>query len=99
MYDACLANNQGPPTECSCMAGFYGGRLAPEEFRLLAVLNRYVDSTGNVTDMPAAQQAMRDEAYKMGLSDARFAQAMQRFGSMDVDGAYGDRVCVPIRNR
>lgn len=99
IYNACVQNNQGPPLECACMAGFYGGRLEQEEFRLIAVLNRYVDNTGAITNMAAVQQALRDEARSLGMSDERFQQAMQRFAVMDQDGAYGDRVCAGMRTR
>lgn len=99
IYNACIENNQGPPLECACMAGFYGGRLDQEEYRLIAVLNRYVDNTGTLTNMAAAQQALRDEARTLGLSDQRFQQAMQRFSVMDQDGAYGDRVCAHMRTK
>lgn len=99
IYDACIANNQGPPTECACMAGFFGGRLPAEEFRLLSVLNRHVDSSGNVSNMDVARQALVDESNRMGLSQDRFRQAMQRFSTMNEDGAYGDRVCVALRNK
>ncbi len=99
IYDACVNNNQGPPLECSCMAGFYGGRLQADEYRLIAVLNRFVEPGGGVRDMPAAQRAIRNEASALGLSDQRFGQIMQRFSTMETDGAYGDQVCVVMRNK
>jgi len=99
LYDTCIANNLGPPLECACMAGFYGGRLEPIEFRLISVLNRYVVSTGAITNMDAAQAALRTEASNLGLSDQRFNQAMQRFATMDQDGAYGDQVCMVMRGK
>lgn len=98
MYDTCAANGYGA-LECACMAGFYGGRLQPEEFRLLAVLNAHVDANGDIGDMPAAQQAMRSEAARIGMSDERFLQAMQRFSTMDRDGAEGDQVCTALRGK
>jgi hypothetical protein len=99
IYDACITNNQGPPLECACMAGFYGGRLQADEYRLISVLNRYVGPGGAVRDMPAVQRAIRDEATTMGLSDQRFGQIMQRFSVMETDGAYGDRVCMVMRGK
>ena len=99
MYDACIANNQGPPTECACMAGFYGSRLNESEFRLLAVVTRFVDSSGDLGDVPAAQAAVREEANRIGLSPQAFNQAMQRFTTMDRDGLEGDRICRVLANR
>ncbi len=99
IYDACVTNNQGPPLECACMAGFYGGRLEADEYRLISVLNRFVGPGGEVRDMPATQRAIRDEAVSMGLSDRRFGEIMQRFSTMEVDGAYGDRVCMVMRTK
>ncbi len=99
IYDACIANNQGPPLECACMAGFYGGRLQADEYRLIAVLNRFVGPGGAVTDMPGAQNAIRAEAIAIGMTDQRFSQVMQRFATMEVDGAYGDQVCMVMRNK
>lgn len=99
IYDACIANNQGPALECACMAGFYGGRLQADEYRIISVLNRFVGPGGEVRDMPAAQRAIRDEAVAIGLSDARFAQVMERFSTMEIDGAYGDRVCRVMQSK
>lgn len=99
IYDACRQNQHGTPTECACAAGFYAGRLQEDEYRVLSVLNQYIGSDGKVTDMQAARQAMRDAATRWGISDQRFTQIMQRFSSMNVDGGYGDRACVPLRDR
>jgi hypothetical protein len=96
LYDACIANNQGPPAECACMAGFYGGRLNENEFRLLAVLNTFIDARGDVADMPGAQAALRAEAGRLGMTQSDFQSAMQRFSTLDADGAYGDRVCTVL---
>ncbi len=99
LYDACIANGQGGATECACMAGFYGGRLREDEYRLISIINQYTDAQGNVPDMPGVQRALQTERQRMGMSDARFAQIMQRFTQMEADGAYGDNICVPLRNR
>jgi hypothetical protein len=81
------------------MAGFYGGRLAEDEFRILAALNPHINASGEVPDMNAAHQAMFAERDAMGMSTERFDEVMQRFSSMNVDGAYGDRICVALRDR
>lgn len=99
IYDACITNNQGPALECACMAGFYGGRLQADEYRLLSVLNRFVGPGGEIADMPAVQRAIRAEAVAMGLSDQRFGQVMERFSTMQTDGAYGDQICMVMRNK
>lgn len=97
MQRSCVANGFNP-SECACMTGFYSGRLAPEEFRLLAVLNGFLGPNGQIGDMPAAQQALRAESARLGMSDQRFEIAMQRFSTLQQDGAYADRVCMALRN-
>jgi len=99
LYDACIRNGQGGPTECACMAGFYGGRLREDEYRMISIINQYTDAQGNVPDMPGVQRALQVERQRMGMSEARFGQIMQRFTQMETDGAYGDNICVPLRNR
>lgn len=99
LYDSCIRNAQGGPTECACMAGFYGGRLREDEYRLIAIINRYTDAQGNVPDMPGVQRALQVERERMGMSQERFGQIMQRFTTMETDGAYGDNICVALRDR
>jgi hypothetical protein len=99
LFNACVNNAQGGSTECACMAGFYGGRLAEDEFRILAALNPHISATGEVPDMNAAHQSMFAARDSMGMSDERFDEVMQRFSSMNIDGAYGDRICVALRDK
>jgi hypothetical protein len=96
MQQSCVATGFSV-SECACMTGFYSGRLQADEFHLLAVLNGFVGPDGQVQDMPAAQRALLAEASRLGVNDQRFQQIMQRFSEMPRDGAYADRVCVPLR--
>lgn len=98
MYDNCVAIG-GSATECACTVGFYGGRLKADEFRMVSVLNRHLGPDGELTDPAAALADMRSEATVMGVSDDRFLAMMDRFGAMDQDGAYGDQVCVILRDK
>ena len=98
MYESCVAIG-GSATECACTAGFYGGRLRADEFRMASVLNGYIGADGELTDVAAALNAMQAEARRMGISDKRYTEIMERFQRMDVDGAYGDNVCVVLANR
>lgn len=98
LYDRCIAND-GSKTECACTAGFYGGRLKPDEFRMVSVLSGHLGPDGELTDPAAALQDMRTEAQVIGMGDARFQEVMERFSTMDRDGAYGDQVCVGLRDR
>ena len=98
MFDNCVAIG-GTATECACTVGFYGGRLAPDEFRMTSVLNGYIGEDGEITDPAAALEAMRTEARTMERSDARFMEVMERFSRMEEDGGYGDQVCVFLRDK
>ena len=98
MYDDCVANGLSR-TECACTVGFYGGRLKADEFRLVSVLNRHLAPDGQLVDPAAALVDMRSEARALGMSDARYEEIMARFATMDQDGAYGDQVCVVLRDK
>ena len=98
MYDHCVANDLSR-TECACTVGFYGGRLKADEFRLVSVLHRHLAADGQLIDPAAAIEDIRSEARALGMSDARFDEVMDRFGAMEQDGAYGDQVCVVLRDK
>lgn len=98
MYDSCIANGASK-TECACTAGFYGGRLKPDEFRMVAVLSGHLGPDGEIKDPAAAVQDMQSQAQAIGMDDARFEEVMARFSTMDRDGAYGDQVCVALRDK
>ena len=98
MYESCVANG-GSATECACTAGFYGGRLRADEFRLASVLNAYIGADGELTDVAAALNAMQSEALRMGITDKRLTEILERFHRMDADGTYGDKVCTVLANR
>ncbi len=96
MRAACVGNNLDP-AECACIVGFFAGRMAEDEFHLIAVVNQYIDAQGNIRDMAAAQQALQNTRIRLGINEARFAQIMQRFTELTADSAYGDRVCMALR--
>ena len=98
MYDNCVAVG-GSATECACTVGFYGGRLKADEFRMVSVLNGHLGPDGEIIDPAVALADMRSEATAMGVSDDRFMEIMDRFSAMDQDGAYGDNVCVVLRDK
>jgi hypothetical protein len=99
LRDACVANGQGADLECSCVAGFFGGRLQEDEFHMLGVINRYVDSAGNVPDMTGVQAALASARVRFGVSEARFAEIMARFTELQTDGFFADRICTALRDQ
>ena len=96
LYSACIANKQGGPTECACVAGFFAGRLKEDEYRIIGTINKYIDATGNVPDMAGAQAAAEAERVRLNMTRERYAEVMRRFSTMDADGAYADRACVAV---
>lgn len=96
LYGACIANKQGGPAECACVAGFFAGRLKEDEYRIVGTINKYIDAQGNVADIAGAQAAAEAERVRLDMTKERYAEVMQRFMAMEVDGAYGDRACKAV---
>ncbi|MDP3736964.1 MAG: hypothetical protein Q8R02_06220 [Hyphomonadaceae bacterium] len=93
LYTACIANTQGGSAECACVAGFFAGRLQEDEYRIVGAINKFIDAQGNIADMDGALAAAEAERVRIGMTKARYTEVMQRFTTVDKDGAYGDRAC------
>lgn len=81
------------------MAGFFGGRLAEDEFLIVAALNPHIGPTGEIADLTAAHQSMFAARDAAGISETRFNEVVARLSTLDVDGQYGDRICLAFRGK
>jgi hypothetical protein len=98
VYNWCLKLPQGSMSECSCVAGFYAGATAEDEFRIIGAMMEFMTPEGGVTDEQAMVAALLAEAKAQAIDDDRLDEIMANFATFDMLGEKADSICVPVES-
>lgn len=98
VYNWCMRLPTGTPAECGCVAGFYAGYTAEDEFQIVSTMLDHIGVDLQVKDTAAMQQALLDEKAYLQMSDARFDEIIAGFAQFGEVGDMADAVCVPVEN-
>ncbi len=96
VFNWCMRLPTGSQPECGCVAGFYAGATADDEFRLIGAMVDYITPDGGISDNGAMVAAMMAEKNAIGMSQDRFNEIVEGFGAFGELGAKADGVCVPV---
>lgn len=98
VYNWCMRLPTGTPAECGCVAGFYAGYTAEDEFQIVATMLGHIGTDLKVADPAAMQAALQDEKAYLQISDTRFDEIMAGFAQFGEIGDMADAICVPVEN-
>lgn len=98
VYNWCMNLPEGSTSECSCVAGFYAGATADDEFRIVGAMMEFLTPEGGITDESAMVAALRAEAEAQAIGDERLQEIMASFAKFDVLGEKADSICVPVES-
>lgn len=96
IFNWCMRLPTGSPSECGCVAGFYAGATAEDEFVIIGAMVDFITPEGGISDNDAMVTALQAEKDASGMSDERFGEIMDGFAAFDELGAIADGVCVPV---
>lgn len=97
VYNWCMRSSSGSVAECSCVAGFYAGVTAPDEFQMIAAVVDFIAPDGSVPDTDGMLAALKTSKTNLNLTDARYDELIQRFSTFGEIGTKGDGICVPLK--
>lgn len=96
VYNWCMRAPSGSISECSCIAGFYAGVTASDEFQVIAAVVDFISADGEVANMDGMVAAMQAAKVDLNLTDARYNELIERFTKFDEIGSKGDNACMPL---
>lgn len=96
IFNWCMRLPTGSESECGCVAGFYAGATADDEFRIVGAMVDYITPEGGISDNDAMTAAVLAEKETLDLTDERFDEIVAGFATFDQLGVKADAICLPV---
>lgn len=98
VFNWCMRLPTGSPSECGCVAGFYAGATADDEFLLIGAMVDFITPEGGISDEDGVAAAVLAQKEASKMSDERFDEIVEGFAAFDQLGVKADGICLPVES-
>lgn len=98
IFNWCMRLPTGSESECGCVAGFYAGASADDEYEMIAAFVDFITPEGGISDNDGMIAAVRKRQTEMSMSDERFNEIFQGFATFGELGERADSFCLAVES-
>ena len=96
IFNWCMRLPTGSQSECGCVAGFYAGATADDEYEMVGAFVDFITPEGGISDTDGMVAAVRQHQKDMNMSDERFNEIFEGFAAFGELGERADSYCLPV---